>query len=156
MDDAWVFGVEEGVHVAYDFDLDIEQWRDSLQWADDVDLWRWPEGQFLVTARHRPLVRHFFEGVTFPLDEIEFIESDDPIFETSKKGTGGNRPDMQRWENFWMEVVQIARDGNLVPGQIHSQAALRDELLAAMKSRPFSEDSIKDPVRRVWERFCKP
>lgn len=52
-------------------------------------------------------------------------------------------------------MIQIARDGNLVPGQIKSQAELREDLLDAMGENGLKEDSIKEPVRRIWKRFCE-
>lgn len=152
LDEAWVLGLDEGLHVKFNLDLDFEHWRDSIQWIDDTNLWRWPESQFLVTTRQRPLVRNFFDGVTFSLQEIEELEAEAGEPERSKDH-GGRRPNLPKWETFWMEVVQIARDGNLVSGQISSQAALRDELLTAMAGRGLSEDSIKEPVRRIWKRF---
>jgi hypothetical protein len=126
----------------------------SIQWADDIDSWRWPDSFFMITVSRRPKECLYYRDVTFFRDDLVKVSVlDRSAARTESKG--GRRPDLHRWESFWMEVVQIARDGNLVPGQIRSQAALREDLLAAMKGVPLSEDSIKEPVRRIWQRFCE-
>lgn len=53
-----------------------------------------------------------------------------------------------------MEVVELAKEGKLNAGQLKSQTALREDLLAAMKGDPLGNDSIMQPGRRIWERFC--
>lgn len=140
---------------AHDPEEEIQSdFRQSVQWADDVDSWRWPDSFFMVTISRRPKECLYYKDVTFFRDNVNSAGIFDKIAPATTV-KGGRRPDLQRWEEFWMEVVQIARDGNLVPGQVSSQAMLRDELLAAMGDGGLSEESIKEPVRRIWKRFCE-
>jgi len=144
--------------VAHDSEEEIQSdFRQSVQWADDVDSWIWPDSFFMITVSRRPTGCTYYRSVRFYLPDLLVLGGLDKASQTAKNNNanGGRRPDLQRWQNFWLEVVQIARDGKLVPGQIASQAALREDLLDAMKGNPLSEDSIKEPVRRIWQRFCE-
>jgi hypothetical protein len=141
--------------VEHDPEEEIQSdFRQSIQWADDVDSWRWPDSFFMLTVSRKPVECLYFRDVSFFKLDVEGAGVTGPFVKTAV-AKGGRRTDFHRWESCWMEVIQIARDGNLVPGQISSQAALRDEILAAMGDNRLSEDSIKEPVRRVWKRFCE-
>ncbi|QNE32532.1 hypothetical protein F1C10_11625 [Sphingomonas sp. NBWT7] len=128
--------------------------RQSVRWADDVDSWIWPESFFIVTISLKPREFIYYKGVSFFKDDLEQPANPETLTKSSPT-KGGRRTDFYRWEAFWLEVIQIARDGNLVPGQIRSQAALREDIIAAMGDNALSEDSIKEPVRRIWNRFCE-
>lgn len=140
--------------VEHDPEEEIQRdFRQSVQWADDVDSWRWPDSFFMITVSRRPKECIYYRDVSFHKDDLRLTDRPEKTHPLTSRG--GRRPDLPRWHNFWMEVVQIARDGNLVPGQIASQADLREELLFAMGVNHLSEDSIKEPVRRIWYRFCE-
>jgi hypothetical protein len=128
--------------------------RQSIRWADDVDSWIWPESFFIVTFSLKPREFIYYKNVNFFKKDLEKTGVPDVLVRTPI-AKGGRRADFYRWESFWLEVIQIARDGNLVPGQIRSQAALREDIMSAMGDNALSEDSIKEPVRRIWNRFCE-
>jgi hypothetical protein len=159
VDIAWDSRNEDGGEWDVDISIDQDFWRDSVQWTEDVELWRWPECFFVITQRKRPLEIVYFEGVSFARPDIDRLMSGHKAVD-SPKGKGGRRPDLERWEWFWLEVVQMARDGNLVFGGPTSQEDLCKRLLIAMQDRypserPLELDSIKPRVRRIWERFCE-
>lgn len=140
--------------VEHDPEEEIQNdFQQSVRWADDIDSWRWPDSFFMVTVSQRPKECLYYRDVTFLRSDLLNLGASEPKAQTSARG--GRRADLQRWEAFWFEVIQIARDGNLVPGRIKSQAELREDLLDAMGENGLKEDSIKEPVRRIWKRFCE-
>lgn len=129
--------------------------QQSVQWADDIDSWRWPDSFFMVTVSRRPLECLYYRDVTFLRSDLANIGASEPT-PRAFVAKGGRRTDLHRWENFWFAVIQTALDGNLIPGHFESQARLREELIDAVGEDGLKEDSLKAPVRRIWYRFCEP
>lgn len=137
-------------------------WQRSRFWLDDLELWRWTRNRFVVTAGLTPPERIILEGVRLRNADLEKVLDTFPSMSTAERARTGRPIKRDKWDMFWMGVVDIAHNQELNLGNFNSQEALRRHLLeGALESedpdRPhLSEESIKPLVRDIWYRFVQP
>ncbi|URD60467.1 hypothetical protein M8312_11840 [Sphingomonas sp. KRR8] len=72
-----------------------------------------------------------------------------------KKGAGGAPRKEDGWDVFWMAVVELALAERLNRSFFHTQAELREDILATIGDC-LTERSIKPKVAQIWHRWVDP
>lgn len=132
-------------------------WRASKRWIADQADWRWPFNKFSITDRLKPKTRTMIEGIEFPLEDLENLlgKGNQKI---NRKGVGGRKTDLEKWRNFWHEIIVISKSGQLNTEHFSHQAALIahiEVLISDAIARP-GETALKEEVSRLWHKFVEP
>ena len=127
----------------------------NLYWADELHAWSWPAGKFWITHDRAPARRTMLRGV-------RFVEGDvDRLVESLKAHPGGRPSDRQKWDAYWMAVVEMAVDGSLVDTRFDRNAqGLNGEIFerAARYSKELHKEGTTLGVTRdkVWKALVLP
>lgn len=122
---------------------------------EDSKKWRWKRNRFHVThvKKGGRVQRYFYRGVRFERAAIEELLSEaKAVMRDFHKG--GRNYDRDRWAEFWVQVVLLARAGmmadpNVKPGVL-SQLVIGAYVKSGPKE-PLSDSAIAEPLRKVRE-----
>jgi len=125
-------------------------YRDSRRWPADINHWRWDEAEFVILESgedEEPLLRTYLKGVGIARADIEKL-----VRPADRTGMGGRPINTVAWTAFWLAVVELALNGELP--DFDTQQAFRSRILEMIGDQ-LSDETIKDPVRQIWNKFKK-
>jgi hypothetical protein len=138
--------------VQRDVVLEKEFWRDSCQWLVDVQLWRWPEGRFVITRRLKPALRTIFEGLRFSREDI------DGYLIANKRG-GGRPPKYGAWAELVKAIVDIDRSTGIDRQKFSKLADFEKRVLDHVgrlninSGDRLDDDTMKRCIAMVWGKL---
>ena len=121
---------------------------------EDRKNWDWKRNRFHVThvKKGGTILRYFYRGVRFERAGIEELLAEaKAVMRDFYKG--GRKYEGDRWTEFWVQVVLLARAGKMADpkvgaGTFHN-AVYKAYLESGPKEEPLKYDSLAIPLRKV-------
>lgn len=103
----------------------------------------------LHSEAQNEIVLRGFEIRVRDLDNL--INPQDAVDEISQRV--GRPPDVVRWTNFWLTVVEIAHYQKLNRSEFANKTALQKDISERMGKSAFSKNTMEPRVRQIWNKF---
>lgn len=121
----------------------------------DMKLWKWPKNRFHVThvKRGGKIVRYFYSGVKFKRAAIETLVAEAEASERDQS-KGGRPVETLRWEEFWVQMVLLARSGQMEHFDSKRAGAFQKAIFGAyvgadLQQKPLGHDTLTVPLRSL-------
>lgn len=133
----------------------------SPGWHDEVRSWDWNKGRFWITHQSSLPRRTMLKSVRFAQDDVSSLVRQMIEDAAEKKHAGGRPSDRERWDAYWMAVVEMALEGSLLNPQFERQGhALNGEIF--QRSEHYATDRHKEGTTlnvtrtKVWKELVLP
>lgn len=133
-------------------------WRTDKNWIEDVRLWRWPVDRFHTTLRIKPPKRRIFRGVRFSRGDLERLFPDH-FHEGRRKGARGPLPDVSRRDTIWLQLFQMALEGQFAESaknfetQGELETAVYDALNPEGRRGSAGRNKVSEVVRQAYHKL---
>jgi hypothetical protein len=133
----------------------------SLGWHEEVRSWNWKKGRFWITHQSSPPRRTMLKSVRFVEDDVKDLVRQMIEDAAEKKHAGGRPSDREKWDAYWMAVVEMALDGALVDPQFERQGqALNGQIFERSThyatKRHKEERTLATTRAKVWKKLVLP
>ena len=126
----------------------------SENWDRDAKQWKWQRGDFFISSRKKNH-RWLFSSVKFANEDIERLLADSKkVF--AERHKGGRTLNEDNWTKIWLEVVQLALDGELTKQKMQYKGTLIQAVMGKFDDSnpaPLSDSAIKTAMKQVYDRF---
>ena len=124
-------------------DIPPELWASTTNRVDD-----WVTGDFAAGRRDDMRGGHCYAAFGVRFSKADAIKMG-ANFMPKRKGIGGAPVQHDKWDLFYMTVLDISRGGRLNASVFPSEKELRSEILERMAGNGHAEDSISPKVKQI-------
>ena len=111
----------------------------------------WVRGDFHTSSGGEMFNDYKAFGVRFDRTDAVRMGAD---FSAKRKGVGGAPIQHDKWDLFWMTVLEIAQDRRLNAAVYPQPKDLREEILDRMQGNGHGAGTIDPKVKQIWKRFA--
>ena len=127
-------------------EIPAQVWRLTRRWSADQERWRWPRGNFFVTAKFAPRERIFLKHVHFDRKEILRTHKRAAEMEEKLKRGGGRVTPADHWAIIAEALLKLDRLGELSKTKFGTAESLAYAILSDPKADVLG--------RTVLVKFC--
>lgn len=122
----------------------------------------WQAGRFVAKPfEHEPQIEWRALLVEFCKEDIAALGG---VFDRAQRGTaeeerkrgkGGRKPDLLRWQSFYFGVIELAQNRELNASKFPSQSHLWREIAQQMGDLAFDQDYAEPIVSQIYKKFVR-